>query len=114
MRKSVPVQPHARVAEVRLPELANAAIAVAAAIAVLLCLLSLAEQFAGVALGMDFPFASRWAGHPTSAMSPAASLSLLLLAVAAPLRNDPRVLRVPVNSLVAAVAASVALFSLLG
>jgi PAS domain S-box-containing protein len=174
MRKSFPVQPHARVAEVRLPELANAAIAVAAAIAavtlwgwalgaaglrhfgvpavpmppggaigfllvagsfraasyedprrgrgariaaaiaVLLCLLSLAEHFAGIALGMNFPFASRWAGHPTSAMSPAASLTLLLLAVAAPLRNDPRMLRVPVNSLVATVAAAVALFSLLG
>jgi PAS domain S-box-containing protein len=87
---------------------------IAAGLAVVLCLLSLAERFAGVALGMSFPFASRWAGHPTSAMSPAAALTLLMLAIAAPLRGDPRVLRLPLNGLVAATTAAVAAFALLG
>jgi PAS domain S-box-containing protein len=87
---------------------------IAAGLAALLGLLSLAEHFAGLALGMNFPFASRWAGYPTSPMSPSASLTMVLLAIATPLARDPRVLGVPVNSLVAAVTAFVAGFALLG
>jgi PAS domain S-box-containing protein len=87
---------------------------IAAGLAVVLSLLSLAEHFAGLALGMNFPFASRWDRYPTLAMSPAASFTLMLLAVAAPLARDPRVFGVPVNSLAAGVSAAVAGFAVLG
>ena len=87
---------------------------IAAGAAFIVSLLSLAEHFADVALGMSFSFASRWAGHPTATMSPAAALTMLLLAIAAPLARDPKVLGVPVNSLVAWVSGGVGAFALLG
>ncbi|HZQ73885.1 MAG TPA: ATP-binding protein [Burkholderiales bacterium] len=73
-----------------------------AALAGLIALAALAQEVIGIGIAREFGAA------------PAAAITLLLLAFAAPLADDPRILRVPANSLVACVAAAVAFFALLG
>lgn len=75
---------------------------VCAALAAAFALFALLQELAGKALAPEF------------AMSPAAAITLLLLAFAAPLERDLRILRVPANSLIAGIAASVSFFALLG
>ncbi|HEX2566054.1 MAG TPA: ATP-binding protein [Burkholderiales bacterium] len=74
----------------------------AAIVAGAIAVLALAQEFLGIALA------------PELAIAPAAAVTLLLLAFVTPLARDPRILRVPANSLVACVVASVAFFALLG
>ncbi|HEY6820898.1 MAG TPA: ATP-binding protein [Burkholderiales bacterium] len=74
----------------------------AAGAAGVIALAALVQELFGIGLAPEF------------AIAPAAAITLLLLALAVPLARDPRLLRVPANSLVACVVAAVAFFALLG
>jgi len=90
---------------------AVAAALVAAAIAAL----TLAEEFTRVPLGMNVEWLSPARGGEVPArMAPAACLTVLILALAAPLPRHARVFGVSAAGLAAGVAGAVAFFALLG
>jgi PAS domain S-box-containing protein len=87
----------------------------AAAAAALLSLLSLLEEFTPLSVGVTFEWlAPSRGGEMPGRMAPAASLTLLVLALAAPLARGARVFGVSAAGLAAGVAGAVAFFALLG
>jgi PAS domain S-box-containing protein len=87
----------------------------AAACVALIALLALAEQLFSVDLGLGFDFIVSGRSAQTSAhLAPAVALTLMLLALGAPLTRDLRCAGLSVNSVLAGVAGAVAFFALLG
>src|SRR5712671_3702121 len=86
----------------------------AAVVAGLIALLALVESLAEIPLGTSFAVLGAGRTAMSGALSPAASLAILLLAFAAPFAREPRAMRFPLNSFVAVVTGSVAFFALLG
>jgi len=86
----------------------------AATLAGAIAALTLVEVLANVPLGMSFGWlAARGREYPAR-LSIAACLTLVLLALVTPLARDPKVFRMPANSLAAAVVGAIAFFALLG
>src|SRR5687768_1177324 len=89
--------------------------AAAAFVAAAIAVLTLVEEFARVPLGMQIEWlAPARGGEVPSRMAPAACLTLLLLALAAPLPRHARVFGLPGAGLAAGAAGAVAFFALLG
>ena len=87
----------------------------AAFVAGAIAVLTLVEEFARVPLGMQIEWlAPARGGEVPSRMAPAACLTLLVLALAAPLPRDARVFGVSAAGLAAVAAGAVAIFTLLG
>ncbi|MGQ0654281.1 MAG: ATP-binding protein [Betaproteobacteria bacterium] len=87
----------------------------AAALAGVLAALSLVDSLTGFATGAAFEWLSPTRGGEVPAvMSPAASLTLLLLAVATPFALHQRVLGVSLNAVIAGLAGAIGAFALLG
>ncbi len=86
---------------------------VAAGAAAALALLSLL-QHAGLKIGVDFALLPAARGMAPMIMSPAAALTVLLLALTVPLTREFRIFGLPSSSVVAGVVGAVAFFALLG
>ena len=87
----------------------------AAIVAAAIALLTLVEELARVPLGMSVEWlAPARGGELPARMAPAACLTLLVLALAAPLPRHARVFGVSAAGLAAGVAGAVAFFALLG
>ena len=87
----------------------------AAVVAAAIAVLTLVEELARVPLGMQLEWLAPARGSEVPArMAPAACLTLLVLALAAPLPRNARVLGVSAAGLAAGVAGAVAFFALLG
>ena len=76
--------------------------------------LTLVEVLGNVPLGMSLEWLAGRGGEMPARLSIAQCLTLLLLAVAAPLERDPKVLGVSANGIAATVIGAVAFFALLG
>jgi PAS domain S-box-containing protein len=87
---------------------------VAAALAALIAVLSLAEALGGVSLGMRLEGFAQAGGEMPAPMSVATCLVLVVLALATPLARERRFLGLPANALAAALIGAVAFFALLG
>src|SRR3954469_7440089 len=86
--------------------------ALAAALAALIALLTIAEALSGLPLGSGFEWLA--ADGKTGTMSIPACLSVLLIALVTPLRRDRTVFGVSVNGLGAGIIGTIAFFALLG
>jgi PAS domain S-box-containing protein len=86
---------------------------IAAGAACAIAALSLAEEFAGLRLGMNFEYLAAGMQAPAR-MSAATALTLLLLGLVTPLARDRRILGVSANGLGAGVIGAIAFFALLG
>ena len=87
----------------------------AAALAAAIAALTLVEHFSRVSLGMTVEWlAPSGAGEAPALMAPAACFTLIVLALAAPLRRDARAFGLPIASLAAFAVGAVAFFALLG
>ncbi|MGQ0545621.1 MAG: PAS domain-containing protein, partial [Betaproteobacteria bacterium] len=87
----------------------------AAIVAGAIASLTLVEEFARVPLGMTLEWlAPGRAGEAPARMAPAACLTLLVLAAAAPLPRGARLFGLPAAGLAASLAGAVAFFALLG
>src|SRR6059058_3901885 len=91
-------------AERRRPKSARVAAALAASIGVL----TLAETFAGLPLGMSFHWLAPAGGEMPARLSLAACITLILIALVTPLERERLMFGAPATSLVAAVVGAVA------
>jgi PAS domain S-box-containing protein len=87
---------------------------VAAALAGTIAALTLLEVLADLPLGMSFGWIAPPRGEYPARLSIAACLTLVLLAIATPLARDPKVFRMPANSVAAVAVGTIAFFALLG
>jgi len=87
---------------------------VAAALAALIGVLTLAETLVGLPVGMSFSWLAPPGGEMPARLSIAACITLILLALVTPLERERNVFGAPATSLVAAVVGALAFFALLG